>query len=144
MDRHFGRFSHRIHRCLLTRQKAFSFCRLPSGQDDRLVEKHLQTVRARASRKPMLLLRLSGSFLLRLAERTLLALLFQDPPRNTRRKLSTITLVNCRTSMDAIANYFGANVAFLQVIMLRARLNKPLAAPSYPTFPFAKRIHNFV
>ena len=36
------------------------------------------------TRKPMLLLRLSGSLLLRLAERALSALLFQDPPRNTR------------------------------------------------------------
>lgn len=125
-------------------QRAFSFCRLINGQDDRLVEKGIRSVRARASRKPMLLLRLSGSFLLRLAERALLALLFQDPPRNTRRKLSTITLTNCRISMGAIANYFDANVAFLQAIMLRARLNKPLAAPSYPAFPFAKRIHNFV
>jgi len=32
----------------------------------------------------MLLLRSSGLFLLRLAERMFLALLFQEPPRNTR------------------------------------------------------------
>ena len=35
----------------------------------------------------MLLLRLSGLFLLRLAERRLSGLLFQDPPRNTRRAI---------------------------------------------------------
>jgi hypothetical protein len=35
------------------------------------------------TRKPMLLLRLSGLFLLRLAERALSGLLFQEPPRNT-------------------------------------------------------------
>gem|GEM_PF-5733651 len=38
-----------------------------------------------ATRKPMLLLRLPGSFLFRLAERTFLASLFQLPPRRTRR-----------------------------------------------------------
>ena len=32
----------------------------------------------------MLLLRWSGEFLLRLAERSLLGLLFQEPPRSTR------------------------------------------------------------
>lgn len=36
------------------------------------------------TRKPTLLLRLSGLFLLRLAERRLSGLLFQDPPRKTR------------------------------------------------------------
>jgi len=35
--------------------------------------------------KPVLLLRLSGAFLLRLAERRFLGLLFQVPPRSTRR-----------------------------------------------------------
>jgi hypothetical protein len=38
-----------------------------------------------ATRKPTLLLRLSGWFLLRLAERRLCGLLFQEPPRRTRR-----------------------------------------------------------
>ena len=38
-----------------------------------------------ATRKPMLLLRLPGSFLFRWAERTFLASLFQLPPRRTRR-----------------------------------------------------------
>jgi hypothetical protein len=38
---------------------------------------------ATATRKPRLLLRLRGVFLLRLAERQFLALLFQEPPRNT-------------------------------------------------------------
>jgi hypothetical protein len=37
-----------------------------------------------ATRKPMLLLRLSGWFLLRLAERRSGLLLFQEPPRRTR------------------------------------------------------------
>ena len=37
------------------------------------------------NRKPLLLLRLSAVFLLRLAERTLAGLLFQEPPRNERR-----------------------------------------------------------
>ncbi len=41
--------------------------------------------RVRASRKPVLLFRLSGSSLLRLAERALSGLLFQPPPRTTRR-----------------------------------------------------------
>jgi hypothetical protein len=35
------------------------------------------------TRNPMLLLRLSGLFLLRLAERAFSELLFQEPPRNT-------------------------------------------------------------
>jgi len=37
-----------------------------------------------ARRKPMLSLRLSGVFLLRLAARTLRGLLFQEPPRSDR------------------------------------------------------------
>ena len=37
-----------------------------------------------ARRKPMLLLRLDGVFLLRLAERRLSGLLFHEPPRRTR------------------------------------------------------------
>jgi hypothetical protein len=37
----------------------------------------------RAQRKPMLLLMFVGLFLLRLAERALLSLLFHAPPRNT-------------------------------------------------------------
>jgi hypothetical protein len=36
------------------------------------------------TRKPMLLFLFSGSFLLRLADRQFLGLLFQEPPRNTR------------------------------------------------------------
>jgi hypothetical protein len=36
-----------------------------------------------ARRKPLLLLRLSGLFLLRFADRQFLGLLFQEPPRNT-------------------------------------------------------------
>ena len=37
-----------------------------------------------AKRKPLLLLRLSGVFLLRLADRKFAGLLFQLPPRSTR------------------------------------------------------------
>ena len=37
-----------------------------------------------ATRKPVLLFRLSGVFLLRLADRVLFGLLFQEPPRSTR------------------------------------------------------------
>ena len=40
--------------------------------------------KCRATRNPMLLFLLSGWLLLRLAERQLSALLFQDPPRSTR------------------------------------------------------------
>lgn len=36
------------------------------------------------TRKPLLLFRLSGVFLFRLAERVFLELLFHEPPRNTR------------------------------------------------------------
>ena len=38
-----------------------------------------------AKRKPILLFRLSELFLLRFAERRFLGLLFQEPPRKTRR-----------------------------------------------------------
>jgi len=38
-----------------------------------------------ATRKPLLSFRLSGLFLLRLAERQFAGLLFHDPPRSTRR-----------------------------------------------------------
>ncbi len=41
-----------------------------------------------ARRKPLLLFLLSGLFLLRLEERQLLSLLFQEPPRNTRCHLN--------------------------------------------------------
>jgi len=37
-----------------------------------------------ASRNPLLLFRLDGVLLLRFADRALLAVLFHDPPRNTR------------------------------------------------------------
>ena len=43
---------------------------------------------ALARRNPRLLFRLSGVFLLRLAERTLCGLLFHEPPRFTRWALS--------------------------------------------------------
>jgi len=41
-------------------------------------------MREQTTRKPILLLRLSRVLLLRLAERTLLDVLFQEPPRKTR------------------------------------------------------------
>ena len=41
------------------------------------------------TRKPTLLFRLFGLFLLRMAERALAWLLFQDPPRSTRRSESS-------------------------------------------------------
>ena len=46
--------------------------------------RRLRTAGGLARRKPWLLLRLVGSFLLRLAERTLAGLLFQEPPRTAR------------------------------------------------------------
>jgi hypothetical protein len=46
---------------------------------------HSGNVGSLAKRRPLLLLRLSVSFLLRLAERNLIGLLFHEPPRNTRR-----------------------------------------------------------
>ena len=48
-----------------------------------------------ARRKPLLLLRLSGVFLLRLAERRFVGLLFQEPPRSTR------FLRTCRPSRES-------------------------------------------
>ena len=44
----------------------------------------LYAAEARTTRNPMLLFLLSGLFLLRLAARRFLALLFQEPPRRTR------------------------------------------------------------
>ena len=49
----------------------------------------------------MLLFRLSGLFLLRFAERQFLGLLFQDPPRSTRRLYSPNPLGQ-RTTKAAI------------------------------------------
>ena len=43
-----------------------------------------------AARKPVLLFRFAGSFLLRLAERVLFGLLFQEPPRTTREGNSLV------------------------------------------------------
>jgi hypothetical protein len=45
-------------------------------------------VRVLARRKPLLLLRFDGVLLLRLAARTLVLVLFHEPPRNTRFALS--------------------------------------------------------
>ncbi len=63
----------------------------------------------------MVLLRLSGSFLLRLAERQFLPLLFQEPPRTTRLSPTTITQCYCRRRMGAIANPIAASFGLLQV-----------------------------
>jgi hypothetical protein len=54
-------------------QETDLFRREPSG-----------SVVSSAQRKPTLSFRLPGSFLLRVAARTFLALLFQEPPRRTR------------------------------------------------------------
>ena len=43
-----------------------------------------QDVSPSSTRNPLLLLRLSGVLLLRFAERKFVALLFHEPPRNTR------------------------------------------------------------
>ena len=52
---------------------------VPAGR-----EIHPMPAGAAATRKPMLLFRLSGVFLLRLAERQFVPSLFQEPPRFTR------------------------------------------------------------
>lgn len=51
-----------------------------------------------ARRKPRLLFRLSDVFLLRLAERTLCGLLFQEPPRSAREPPWPTPRGNSRTS----------------------------------------------
>ena len=56
----------------------------------------------RHTRKPMLLLRLSGGLLLRLAARQFLGLLFHDPPRSTRdRSQAAPQAEACECSMVA-------------------------------------------
>ena len=50
----------------------------------------------------MLLLRLPGSFLFRLAERTFLPLLFHEPPRNTRLSPAMTTLVAALAEQVAV------------------------------------------
>lgn len=47
-----------------------------------------------ATRNPTLLLRFSGLFLLRLAERKLCGLLFHEPPRNTRPHVMPYARIN--------------------------------------------------
>ena len=59
--------------------------RIGSGHPDELgLSSVLAGKTTRATRKPLLLFRLSGSFLLRFAARMFLVLLFQEPPRSTR------------------------------------------------------------
>ena len=65
-------------------------CRLsrpppPTPPHKREGRKHAAAQSVLATRKPMLLLRLSGWFLLRLAERRFCGSLFQEPPRRTRK-----------------------------------------------------------
>lgn len=60
------------------------FCARAQSLNDALWQYLVLTIR-----KPMLLLRLSGVLLLRFAERTFLALLFQLPPRITRFELES-------------------------------------------------------
>jgi hypothetical protein len=55
----------------------------------------------KTTRKPALLLRLSGSLALRLAIRQLTALLFHEPPRNTRNVPSIISLFHFDHSLPA-------------------------------------------
>jgi hypothetical protein len=56
----------------------------------------------------MLLLRLSGVFLLRLAERKFLGVLFHEPPRNTRLAPLIITLYIMYKDWGRIASIFFA------------------------------------
>ena len=65
-----------------------------------------------ATRKPLLSFRLSGLFLLRLAERQFLGLLFQEPPRSTRRLCSPDPL-GLQTAAEAAI--FAANRGFAPV-----------------------------
>jgi len=60
---------------------------MDSGQtrEIRVVRKCTPATPDTTTRKPLLLFRLSGVFLLRLAERQFVGLLFHDPPRSTRR-----------------------------------------------------------
>jgi hypothetical protein len=55
------------------------------SRTDRLRARHFAARVDWARRNPRLLFRLSAVFLLRTAERTFLGLLFQEPPRTTRR-----------------------------------------------------------
>ena len=64
-----------------------------------------------ATRKPLLSFRLSGLFLLRFAERQFLGLLFQEPPRSTRRLYSP----NPLGQTTAEAAIFAANRGFAPV-----------------------------
>ena len=57
----------------------------PCSSPGRSVDRPALAAGVLATRKPMLLFRLSGWFLLRFAERRFRGLLFQEPPRRTRR-----------------------------------------------------------
>ena len=50
------------------------------------------TVEYWATRKPLLLFRLSGLLLLRFDTRVFVALLFHEPPRKTRKELSGVPM----------------------------------------------------
>ena len=60
------------------------------------------------TRKPILLLRLSGLLLLRCAERQFLGLLFQEPPRFSAYPRVSIAQGNNRRRMDVVENYYAA------------------------------------
>ena len=60
-----------------------------------------------AKRNPLLLLRLSAVFLLRLAERKFLGLLFQEPPRNTRLSSSGASPLKTITCKYLFAQSLG-------------------------------------
>ena len=57
------------------------------------------------TRKPMLLFRLSGLFLLRFADRALSGLLFQDPPRSTRPSSQRAAPPALRPAVTLCAGY---------------------------------------
>jgi hypothetical protein len=61
---------------------------LREGVDSGLPENGIWKCRQKQPRKPMLLLRLPGSFLLRLAERQFSGLLIQEPPRSLTLSLT--------------------------------------------------------
>ncbi len=61
-------------------------------------------------RKPILLLRLPGSLLLRLAERQFCALLFQLPPRSTRFEPMIVALFDLKSCDYFCSEFFSISV----------------------------------
>ena len=57
----------------------------------------MKVLTPRTTRKPILLSRLSGAFLLRMAERQFLELLFQEPPRSTRMTIAHLEFYHAVT-----------------------------------------------